>query len=497
MLPRTLTVDVASRDPLDIAADTLVVGVFTGGIEGPGVESVLARLGLSRLPVTPQFRGDIGQQLRMATPDLAVSSVVFVGLGRMVATDEARLRQAAMIAARDGELSGRVVTTLAYVHSSPDAVAAIAEGFQLGATPHRRITEQAQQRQHLDHVTILVPSGALADAAAAVERAATIARATIAARDLVDLPPNHKAPRELADRLCALTADACDADVHDHEALQRAGFGALLGVARGSAKAPCVLELRYEPEEALGHVVLCGRGMTFDAGGLGMRPRTPMAETKADMAGAAAIAATCAVLAALDVRVRVTALLGLVDSVPGRDSQRPGDIVTARDGTTIEITDCDADAQLVLADLLDLARAHEPDAVVDVATVGPGAITALGRYTAAIMGNDQHLIDALLEAAARAGEPLWQMPLTDELARVLESPIADIASNHMDAGGDAVMAALFLRRFARGVPWAHIDCSGPAFITPPVATPTRPEGGTGYGVRTLLSWLEHHVAYAG
>lgn len=497
ILPRTLTIDVANRDPLDMAADTLVVGVFTGGIEGPGVEAVLKRLGLPRLPLTPQFRGDIGQHLRLATPELSVGSVLFVGLGRMVATDDERLRQAALIAARDGKLSGRVVTTLSHVHSSPDAIGAVAEGFHLGAAPRRRFAASPEERPVLDHVTILVPSGALAGGAQAVRRAAITARATIAARDLADLPPNYKSPVELAEHLRTLVHPACEAEVHDRSALERAGFGGLLGVARGSANPPCMLELRYEPDEPLGHVVLCGRGTTFDAGGLALRPTATMIQTKADMAGAAAIAAACAVLNDLDVRVRVTALLGLVESMPSGDAQRPDDVVTSRDGVTIEITDAGADAQLVLADLLGLARSHEPDAVVDVTTVGDGAIAALGRYSGAIMGNDDALVSALLTAATRAGEQLWQLPLPDELDRRLRSPVADVVNNKKDAGGEAIMAGLFLRRFAKDMPWAHIDCSGPAFIPDDLATPARPPGGTGYGVRTLLAWLEHRTAHAG
>jgi len=496
-LPRTLTIDVANRDPLDMTADTLVVGVFTGGIEGPGVEAVITRLGLPTLPLTPQFRGDIGQHLTLATPDLPVRSVLFVGLGRMVATDSERLRQAALVAARDGELSGRVITTLAHVHSAPDAIGAVAEGFHLGATPRRRFTSTSEQRPLLDHVTILVPSGALAGGDLAVQRAAVTARATIAARDLADLPPNHKPPLELAGTLRTLAQPTCTAEIHDASALERAGFGGLLGVARGGANPPCVLELRYEPDEPLGHVVLCGRGTTFDAGGLTLRPTTAMVGSKADMAGAAAIAAACAVLDDLHVRVRVTALLGLAESMPGGDAQRPDDVVTARDGTTIEITDADADAQLMLADLLALARSRDPDAVVDVATVGDGAIAALGRYSGAIMGNDDALVAALLAAAARAGEPLWQLPLPDELDRRLRSPVADVANNATDAGGGAVVAGLFLRRFVKDLAWAHIDCSGPAFIPDDLATPMRPPGGTGYGVRTLLAWLEHRTTQHG
>jgi leucyl aminopeptidase len=491
-----LTVDVASGDLFDMPADTLVVGIFTGGIEGPGAEAVIAQLGLPTLPLTPQFRGDIGQHLRLATPDLRFDSVLFVGLGRMIATDDERLRQAALVAARCGEASGRVVTTLAQVHPSPGAIAAVAEGFRLGAARDNRFTSKPDMRPALEHVTILVPSRALSDGEQAVRRAGITARATIAARDLVNTPPNRKSPLDLAAQLIELTEATCSTELHDQAALTGMGTAGLLGVARGSANPPCLLELRYEPEEPLGHVVLCGKGIVFDAGGLTLRDTDSMIETKADMAGAAAIAAACAVLGDLDVRVRVTALLGLAEVMPSGDAQRPDDIVTSRSGTTIEITDPDADGQMVVADLLDLARTYEPDAVVDVATLGAGSVAALGRYAGAVMGNDQDLVDALLTAATRSGEHLWQLPLWDELDRRLASPIADVINSDTKAGGGAIVAGLFLQRFTKDLAWAHIDCSGPAFIPHDLATPTRPPGASGYGVRTLLAWLEHRTAHA-
>lgn len=495
-MPRTLTIDVASGDPFDTPADALVVGVFTGGIEGPGVEAVIARLGLTALPLTPQFRGDIGQHLALATPHLPVGGVLFVGLGRMVATDDERLRQAAFVATRRAGVSGRVVTTLAQVHPSPGAIGAVAEGFHLGIAGPQRFVAAPEPARVPDHVTILVPSAALEGGRRAVARAAVTATATAAARTLVDTPPNHKPPRELATRLRDLAGPACTTRVHDAAALERGGFGGILGVGRAAASAPCVLEVRYEPSEPLGHVVLCGHGTTFDAGGLALRPTDAMAASKADMAGAAAIAAACSALDALDVRVRVTAFLGLVESMPGGDAQRPGDIVTTGDGTTVELTDTAADAQLVLADLLAMAGPQEPDAVVDIATVGDDAVTALGRYTGAVMGNDQELVGALLAAAARSGEALWQLPLPAELDRRLRSAVADVVSNEVRAGGGAAVAGLFLQRFAKDLAWAHIDCSGPAYVPERLATPARPPGGTGYGVRTLLAWLEHRTAHA-
>ena len=484
-------IEVVGGDPLDRAADALVVGVFTGGIEGPGVATVIQGLGLASLPLTPSFRGDIGQHLLLASPGLPCATVLFVGLGRMVATDAARLREAARVAGSSGVLSGRVVTTLALVHPSPSVVGAVAEGFLLGAADHARTGRCDDDPPTVDRITILAPTAMRSDGSHAVRRARALATAATATRDLVDTPPNLQSPAALAGQITDLTAGVCGADLHRTAALERARFGGLLGVGSGAGQAPCLLELRYEPADPLGHVVLCGRGTTFGSGGLGLRRDDTITTGKADMAGAAVIAAACAGLATLDVRVRVTALLGLVEHMPGCDAQRPGDVVTTRGGTTIEVTDASADAVLVLADLVDLARAYEPDAIVDVATVGGGTAAALGRDAGAVLGTDDRLVDDLLAAAEAAGEPLWRLPLWDHMDRALQSPVADVVNDHGAAGGAAIVAGLLLRRVARDVPWAHIDCGDAAFV--PHGREDRPPGATGYGTRTLLGWLEQRT----
>ncbi|HSJ44869.1 MAG TPA: M17 family peptidase N-terminal domain-containing protein [Euzebyales bacterium] len=487
-------IEIAGGDPLDRPAGTLVVGVFTGGIEGPGVAAVIGGLGLPSLPLTPSFRGDIGQHLLLASPGLPCATVLFVGLGRMVATDATRLREAARVAASTGALSGHVVTTLALVHPSAAAIGAVAEGFLLGAAHRTRLGGEAPGRPAVDLVTILAPTAMRADGEHAVRRASATAAATLAARDLVDVPPNMQPPAVLARQIIDLTAGVCGADLHHQPALERAGFGGMIGAGQGAGHPPCLLELRYEPTDPLGHVVLCGRGTTFASGGLGLRRDHTMTTAKADMAGAAVIAAACAGLAALDVRVRVTALLGLVERMPGGDAQRPGDVVTTRGGTTIEVTNANADAVLVLADLVDLARAYEPDAIVDIATVGGGTATALGRDAGAVMGTDDRLVHDLLAAADTAGEPLWRLPLWDHMDRVLTSPVADVVNDRRTTGGAAIVAGLILRRVARDVPWAHIDCGDAAFV-PDLSDDDhgRRPGATGYGARTLLAWLEHRT----
>ncbi|MPZ72941.1 MAG: leucyl aminopeptidase [Nitriliruptorales bacterium] len=485
-----LSVSVADTDPLQVTADLLVVPVFKGGIEGPGAAAVLAAAGIDTLPSTPEFRGDIGQTLLLSTPGLHSGGVLLVGLGRMDATGADRLRRAAGVAAKAARTVDTVATTLAQVLAEPAVVQAVAEGFLLGAYEDRRFRTDTEGQGQLQDVVILVPSSQQQRAEAMVQRAEIYVRATVAARDLVNLPPDRKRPADLAAAVTQLVGPSCDVEVLDEHALAQGGFGGLLGVGRGSSAPPRLVKIHYRPDNPLGHVALVGKGITFDTGGLSLKRGTYMATMKSDMAGAAAVAATCSALAALGTRLEVTGLLAVAENMPGADAQRPGDIITIHGGTTVEVLDTDAEGRLVLADALAHAATLEPDAIVDLATLTGTAIHAVGHYAGAVMGTDDELLDALLAAAESAGEPLWQLPLWSDLERLLDTPVADLNNTGDGAGGGAIVAGLFLKRFVGDLPWAHLDIAGPAFLAPEQAQHYLPAGATGYGVRTLLSWLE-------
>jgi len=486
-----LSVTVDSADPREVAADLLVVGVFKGGIEGPGVQLALEGLGLERFPVTPDFRGDTGQTLLLAAPGAAAAAVLLVGLGRVDESGPQRLREAAGEAARAGAGARRIVTTLAQVATGPASVEAVAEGFLLGAPAGRRFaTRHHGEASRIEEVVVLVPSAGLDAARRAVAHAAVTGRAALVARELVNLPPDRKRPPALAEAFGELAGGACDVRIRDQAELAEGGFGGLLAVGRGSRVPPRLVELTYSPADPLGSVVLVGKGITFDTGGLSLKRGTSNATMKSDMAGAAAVAATCAVLADLDIRLRVTGLCPLAENMPGGDAQRPDDILTAHGGTTVEVRDTDAEGRLVLADTLDLGASLQPDALVDIATLTGAAITAVGPYAGAIMGSDDDLIAALRGAGAVAGEDLWPLPLWPALQRFLDSPVADVNNTGDDHGAGSIMGGLFLRRFTGDVPWAHLDIAGPAFLDPELAVGHLPAGGTGFGVRTLLAWLE-------
>ncbi len=486
----------ASDDPVAVPCDLLVVPVFKGGIEGPGATPVLQALGLESFPVTPDFRGDVGQSLLLAGTGVAARAVLLVGLGRMDAVGPALLRRAAAVAGVQARRSPVVATTLAAVHPTDSVVQAVAEGLALGAaTDDRFRSARSPASSQLREVVVLVPSARRSAASLSLRRAERYIAATLAARRLVDTPPGAKRPQQLAEQIRALTEDTCEVVIHDEEALAELGCGGILGVGRGSTSPPRLVELRYRPASPLSHVALVGKGITFDTGGLSLKPTAGMAAMKSDMAGAAAIAGACSVLGDLGVRLAVTALLPLAENMPGGDAQRPQDIITTASGLTVEVLDTDAEGRLILADALALAASHGVDAIVDLATLTGSAITALGRYGAAVMGSDEDLRGALCQAAEIAGEPLWPLPLpVEDLGPFLHSDVADLRniadSKTVDPGGGALTAGLFLHRFVGDVAWAHLDIAGPAFMPEELARPWLPAGATGFGTRTLLAWLE-------
>ena len=485
-----LSLHVSSTDPREVDADVVAVPVFKGGIEGPGTQLLLQALGLDRLPVTPTFRGDVDQTLLLAAPGLRVGAVLLVGLGRMDEVDPARLRRAAGAAVRAVGGSRRVATTLSQVASGRPVFEAIGEGFVLGAQAG---VQQDRKWVAPSEAELLVVSSQLAEARAALRRAATVSRATVTARELVQLPPDAKRPPELAERIAAQVRDACTVRVLGERELSEHGCGGLLAVGRGSSAPPQLVELRYRPSEPLGSVALVGKGITFDTGGINLKRDASITEMKSDMAGAAAVAATVGALAELDVRLEVVGRCALAENMPGADAQRPSDVLTTAGGQRVEVLDTDAEGRLVLADALELAVREEPDAVVDLATLTGSAVTAVGRLAAALMGNDADLTADLRAAAQIAGEPLWPLPLWPDLDHLLESDVADLNNTGDGAGAGAIMGGLFLQRFVAGTPWAHLDIAGPAYLPPELAKGELSSGGTGFGVRTLLAWLQRRA----
>jgi len=329
--------------------------------------------------------------------------------------------------------------------------------------------------------------GAGPEAAGAVRRAEVLAAAVALVRDLVNTSPSDLVPTALAAEAERVAA-ACglDAEVLDEKALAENGYGGILGVGQGSVHPPRLVRLEYAPPGAQRTVVFAGKGITFDSGGLSLKPSKAMETMKSDMGGAAATLGAMQAIAELGPAVRVIGYLPLAENMPSGTAQRPSDVLTIYGGTTVEVLNTDAEGRLVLADALARSAADSPDLVVDVATLTGAQLVALGPRIGGVMANDDTLRDAIVDAARRAGEAMWPMPLPDELRKGLDSAVADLANVAADRYGGMLVAGLFLREFVpSGVRWAHLDIAGPAFNDGAPHGYT-PKGGTGAATRTLV-----------
>jgi leucyl aminopeptidase len=325
-----------------------------------------------------------------------------------------------------------------------------------------------------------------------------VAEAVGFARDLVNLPGGELTPSRFA-RLGAERAEAAglEVEVLEDAAIAELGLGGLLAVNKGSVHPPRLLKLTYEPPARDAEapapvpgdtetVALVGKGITFDSGGLSLKPAEAMEGMKMDMAGAAAVIAAMCALPALEAPVRVVSFTPMTDNMTGGDAQRPGDVYTARNGTTVEVLNTDAEGRLILGDALALAAEEEPAAIVDLATLTGACMVALGERIAGLLSNDDDLAERVGAAASVAGERVWRLPLPADYRKQLDSDVADLKNIGTRYGG-TLTAGLFLKEFVKDTPWVHLDIAGPAYAKEPDGV--NPKGGTGFGVRTLVQLL--------
>ncbi len=323
--------------------------------------------------------------------------------------------------------------------------------------------------------------------AAAIARAEVLGAAVCLVRDLVNTSPSDLYPEVLATEASKVAAESgLGVEVLDETELITGGYGGLIGVGQGSARPPRLVRLEYRHPSAIKTVVFAGKGITFDSGGLSLKPAKSMETMKSDMGGAAAVLGALQAITALRPAVNVIGYLPLAENMPGAGAQRPSDVITIYGGTTVEVLNTDAEGRLVLADVLARSAADEPDLLIDVATLTGAQVIALGTRIAGVMANDDALRDGVVDAARRAGEQMWPMPLPGELRKGLDSKIADLANVTGERDAGMLAAGLFLREFVPdGVRWAHLDIAGPAFCDGEPHGYT-PKGGTGVAVRTLV-----------
>jgi leucyl aminopeptidase len=322
---------------------------------------------------------------------------------------------------------------------------------------------------------------------AAVDRSRVLADAMSLVRDLVNTGASHLYPASFAAEAERVAAESgLSIEVLDEKALADGGYGGLTGVGQGSVHPPRLVRVAYTPAGAAKTVVFVGKGITFDSGGLSLKPAKAMETMKSDMSGAAAVLAAVRAAAALGPAVNVVGYLTLAENMPSATAQRPSDVITIYGGTTVEVLNTDAEGRLVMADALARSADDHPDLLVDVATLTGAQLVALGPRIAGIMANSDEVREGVVDAAQRAGEQAWGMPLPEELRKGLDSPVADLANVTGERHGGMLVAGLFLKEFVpAGVRWAHMDIAGPAFHEGEPYGYT-PKGGTGAAVRTLV-----------
>jgi leucyl aminopeptidase len=494
-MPIMPTVSLAQSS--SIAGGTVaVVGVLPAASPGGAVrvaaggEAVESALGgrLARALATLGATGAHDQVQVIPTLGLApFDIVVATGLGPIGPNGptEEQVRRAVGAAVRSLPPNSRIQIALGDAALAGAAV----EGALLGGYRFDGF-KSATAAPTLRRVVVGVTDPKQRDARAAVKRAQVVSAAVTLTRDLVNTPPNVLFPASLAQRAEEVgTAAGLTVEVLDERALKRGGFGGILGVGSGSSRPPRLVRLTYRPARAKQRVALIGKGITFDSGGLNLKPGGGMATMKSDMGGAAAMLAVVVAAAQLRLPIEVVATLPLAENLPSATAYRPSDVLTMRGGRTVEVGNTDAEGRLVLVDAITRAVEDEPDYLLETSTLTGGQVVALGPRVIGAMG-EPGLRDLVVEAGTAAGEALWAMPLPEHLRRGLDSPIADLTNVSADRFGSMLVGGLFIADFVPdGLAWVHLDIAGPAYNTGAPWGYT-PKGGTGAVVRSVLASLE-------
>jgi leucyl aminopeptidase len=454
--------------PRDTAADTIAIGVFEGESIAHDVDGALQALVDS---------GEAKTALRkVAVAHVSGRRYVLAGLGKRDEFDGERARvAAAAVTGRAKELGTRVLCwELPHHVDAPGFV----EGTVLAAYEYRAYKTGDDDGAGLDELVVSAHHDTTAD----VERATIAAEAANAARDLQNAPANDMTPTALADR--ARSLPGVRVEVWGRAEIEAAGMGALAGVARGSHEDPKLITIHYEPENVAGPVLgFVGKGVTFDSGGISIKPGAKMSEMKFDMSGGAAVIEATGAIARLGLPVRVVSVIGATENLPSGHALKPGDILRAKTGTTIEVLNTDAEGRLVLADCLAHAIEQGADRLVDVATLTGAIVTTFGSTYAGLFGADDDWCAEVEAAGRRAGELVWRLPLHAEYADLIKGRYADIANAVEARKAGSITAAEFLKRFTGDTPWAHLDIAGVAWDN---GKPYTPKGGAGFGVRLLI-----------
>jgi leucyl aminopeptidase len=490
-----LSIALGSTDPLTEAADVLVVCVAKAALaEHPTVQALDEAFdgALLEHAKTAEFEGKPDQVLDLATLGRAKARrLLLIGVGPADELTPARLRSALAVGVRAANGNARAVVVV--LPSSDVDLRTVGEGVSMGAYRFAKyFTGDRKPKQELTKVSVYLPTAktkATAESRKQLALGAQIGAAVALARDAVNEPPNVVFPETLAQVARDLArTHQLKIKVLDKKGILAAGMNLHYAVGQGSAHEPRFIHLTYSPRrKKVKKLVFVGKGLTFDSGGLCIKPAPGMGEMKSDMAGAAAVLGLMAAVAALKPEIEVHVIVGAAENMPDGSAYRPADVFTSLDGKTVEIVNTDAEGRLVLADALCYAARLRPDLIVDAATLTGAALVALGKTTSAFYATEDKLARNLEAAAQQAGESFWRMPLLEELGEQLKSDIADLKHTG-DRWGGSITAALFLREFVGKVPWVHCDIAGPALGDR--AHGIYPKGGTGHAVLTFVHLVE-------
>jgi leucyl aminopeptidase len=485
---------VKSASPQSLKTATLVISVGEGRQLGETAKTIdtLTNGALSALLKSGDLAGKIGETLVVrGLPSLKAERVLLVGSGKGELSDrQLRKLTSAMqtaLKALGGNDAALALDELQV--KGRDAYARtrlLIETFAAGNYRFDRFKSEKSEARPLKKITLLTTKADLADTQRACQQAVAIAQGMALARDLGNLPPNLCHPSFLADEAKALAKahKNLKVEVLDEKKLRELGAGAFLAVAQGSDQPPRMIVLNYQGgAKDAQPFVLVGKGITFDTGGISLKPGAGMDEMKYDMCGAASVFGTFQTLLELQLPINVVGLLACAENMPSGGATRPGDIVTTMSGQTVEILNTDAEGRLVLCDTLTYAERFKPQAVIDIATLTGACIVALGSHASGLMGNDDGLVQQILQAGQFTDDRAWQLPLFDEYQEQLDSPFADIANIGGPKAG-SITAGCFLSRFAKQYQWAHLDIAGTAWISG-----GKEKGATGRPVPLLTQFL--------
>lgn len=493
MLPTTLGPNFAlsTSAPSRIATDLLLVPIFDDDSldDIPGLEAGSAGH-ISKAMASREFQGRPYELFLTPLTGWDAPRIALIGAGRRAQFNTERLRRvatAAALAARQRRMT-RIAWLVRGDIPPAAAVQASAEGLGLSAFSIDRYKSGERGGPPAEEIVIAVPGGEAEELASALDRGRILAESCNLARELCNEPPNVLTPNVLAERAAAVARDCgLEVEVLDERAIGRLGMGLLLGVGQGSAHPPRLIVLKHTPRGSDrvdgGHILgLVGKGVTFDTGGISIKPAEGMDRMKTDMSGAAAVLAAMRAISLLDAPVPVIGVIPSAENMPGGRALRPADVLTGAAGKTVEVVNTDAEGRMILADGLWYARELGATHLVDVATLTGAVVVALGKVASGLFGQPEPWVEIIRSTADAAGDRCWPMPLYDEYAEQLKSEIADMINSGGRPAG-ACTAAIFLKEFAGGLPWAHLDIAGTAWAED--AKPWQPKGPTGVAVRTL------------